>query len=122
MNDRHASGTRSTGKPVKRKTGNHPAKKLQPVPPELIAEDSDSGEIVARPDGYHWIAPDGRQEFGPFETLELAQAYRDGDDAGAPEPAETVQEVEAEIGMSDWIDPETGEPAEGPCPPHLEDE
>ena len=122
MSDRHASGPRTTGKAVKRKTANHPAKKLQPVPPEPIAEDAGSGEIVARPDGYHWIAPDGRQEFGPFETLELAQAYRDGDDAGAPEPAETVQEVEAEIGMSDWIDPETGEPAEGPCPPHLEDE
>jgi len=30
----------------------------------------------------------------------------------APEPGETLQEAEAEIGMSDWIDPETGEPAE----------
>ena len=86
------------------------------------ASTGDAGEIVERPDGYHWIAPDGRQEFGPFETLELAQAYRDEYDEGAPEPAETVQEVEAEIGMSDWIDPETGEPAEGPCPPHLDDE
>ncbi len=107
---------------MKRETRKPAAKKLQPVPPEPSAEEGSSGEIVARPDGYHWIAPDGRQEFGPFETLELAQAYGEACDEGAPEPAETVQEVEAEIGMSDWIDPETGEPAEGPCPPHLEDE
>jgi hypothetical protein len=100
---------------------NRPGKRLQPIRAEPTTEETDSGEIVARPDGYHWIALDGRQEFGPFETLELAQAYRDEYDEGAPEPAETVQEVEAEIGMSDWIDPETGEPAEGPCPPHLQD-
>ena len=77
------------------------------------------GEIVARPDGYHWIAPDGRQEFGPFETLELAQAARDGGDDTTPAPGETLQEAEAEIGVADWIDPETGAPAEGACPPHL---
>ena len=106
---------------MKRETRNHPAKKVRPIAPDPGAEEGSSGEIVTRPDGYHWIAPDGRQEFGPFETLEVAQAYRDAYDEEAPEPAETVQEVEAEIGMSDWIDPETGEPAEGACPPHLED-
>jgi hypothetical protein len=77
------------------------------------------GEIVARPDGYHWIAPDGRQEFGPFDSLELAQAARDAGDEAMPEPGETLQEAEAEIGVAGWIDPETGEPAEGACPPHL---
>ncbi len=107
---------------MKRETRKYPAQKARAIPPEPIGVEGSSGEIVERPDGYHWIAPDGRQEFGPFETLELAQAYRDEYDEGAPEPGETVQEVEAEIGMSDWIDPETGEPAEGPCPPHLDDE
>jgi len=87
-----------------------------------MAQEDSPGEIVARPDGYHWIAPDSRQEFGPFETEELAQAYRDGYDETELAPAETLEEAEAEIGISDWIDPETGEPAEGPCPPHLDEE
>jgi hypothetical protein len=107
---------------MKRATGKHPGRKPQVLPLERSAEEDSSGEIVERPDGYHWIAPDGRQEFGPFETLELAQAYRDEYDEDAPDPGETLQEAEAEIGLSDWIDPETGEPAEGPCPPHLEGE
>lgn len=36
------------------------------------------------------------------------------------EPADILPEIEREIGISDWIDPETGEPAEGQSPPHLE--
>jgi hypothetical protein len=28
------------------------------------------------------------------------------------EPGETVEEAEDEIGISDWIDPDTGEPVE----------
>ena len=85
-----------------------------------MAEEGSFGEVVLRPDGYHWIAPDGRHELGPFETLERAIAYRDACDEGAPAAGESVQEAEAEIGISDWIDPETGEPAEGLCPPHLD--
>jgi hypothetical protein len=97
---------------------------LPPVPATVGRPDEEfetgPGEIVARPDGYHWIAPDGRQEFGPYATLELAQAARDAGEDFAPEPGESLQEVEAEIGVSDWIDPNTGELAEGTCPPHLD--
>ncbi len=75
--------------------------------------------MVDRPDGYHWIAPDGRQEFGPFETLEQLRAYRDAFDEGAPAPAETLQEAETDIGVAEWIDPETGAPAEGSSPPRI---
>lgn len=35
---------------------------------------------------------------------------------------ETLPELEREIGMADWIDPLTGEPAEGQSPPHLGEE
>lgn len=35
---------------------------------------------------------------------------------------ETLPEMEREIGMADWLDPETGEPAEGMSPPHLDAE
>ena len=78
------------------------------------------GEIVARPDGFHWLAPDGRQEFGPFDSFEETRAFRDAYDDDALLPAATLQEAEAEIGIADWLDPDTGEPAGGGCPPRLE--
>lgn len=37
-------------------------------------------------------------------------------------PAETLAEAEGELGVNDWIDPETGEPPEGQSPPHLDEE
>lgn len=86
------------------------------------AVEDDAGRIVVRPDGYHWIALDDHQEFGPFETLEQARADMNAADERMPEPAETLQEAEQDIGIAGWIDPETGEPAEGQSPPHLEPE
>jgi len=81
---------------------------------------AEPGQIVQRPDGFRWIAADGRQEFGPFDTLELATAdMLDAADDNAPQPGETLQEAQSEIGIADWLDPDTGEPAEGLCPPHL---
>jgi hypothetical protein len=77
-------------------------------------------QIMARPDGYYWVAPDGRQEFGPFATLEDAMADMQSSDEEAPGPGESLQEAESELGVADWIDPETGEPAEGLSPPHLD--
>lgn len=91
----------------------------------VIAETvaGEGGRIVQRPDGFHWIALDGRQEFGPFETLEQTKAdMLVAADENAPQLGETLQEAEREIGIAEWIDPETGEPAEGPCPPRLDEE
>jgi hypothetical protein len=76
--------------------------------------------IIERPDGFYWVSADGRREFGPFESAAQARADRDRGDEEAPEPGETLQEAEREIGIADWIDPETGAPAEGQSPPHLE--
>ena len=80
------------------------------------------GQVMLRPDGYHWQSPDGMQEFGPFETLELALADMEAVDEETSEPGETLQEAENEIGIADWIDPDTGEPAEGQSTPRLHDE
>ena len=77
--------------------------------------------IQEHPDGWYWTAPDGRQQFGPFESCSLALADRDRDSEEAENEAMTLREAEREIGLADWIDPETGEPAEGASPPHLED-
>lgn len=77
--------------------------------------------VISRPDGHYWEAPDGHQLFGPFETYELACADRDRYDEERPTPGETLRQAESELGIADWIDAETGEPAEGQSPPHLQE-
>ena len=94
------------------------AKRLQDA--ESLA-DSSVENIMLRPDGYYWQAPDGKQDFGPFGSIEMAMADMGATDEQAPEPGETLQEAEDEIGIAGWIDPETGEPAEGQSPPRLEE-
>ncbi len=80
-------------------------------------DDSLVDSITRRPDGYYWQAPGGKQDIGPFESIELALADMEGAaEEQAPEPGETLQEAEDEIGISDWIDPDTGELAEGSHP------
>jgi len=103
------------------------AKPAVDVPDEVqedVAKEEDAERIFARPDGYHWVALDGHQEFGPFETYEeaLADMQAPPDDESGLGEAPTLQEAEQEIGIADWTDPETGEPAEGQSPPHLEEE
>lgn len=78
--------------------------------------------IVERPDGYYWQSEDGRQDFGPFETYEQALADRDAASEESLAPTAALHESEEAIGMADWIDPETGEPAEGESPPRLAEE
>ena len=95
--------------------------------PTVINADEDDvtdrplGEIVHRPDGYHWIAPDGRQEFGPFSSRAEAIADRDEANEGTPAPGESLEEAEDELGQASWIDPDTGELAEGQSRPRLDD-
>ena len=84
--------------------------------------DSAPPAAVEHPDGDCSQAPDGDQKFGPSESHELAQAERDavGDEALAP--GEALQEAVHEIGTDEWIDAETGVPAEGNSPPRLRGE
>ena len=80
---------------------------LPEIPPEF-----ESARLIARPDGFYWRRKGATREYGPFATaLEAVQDMEtESDESTAPE--ETVQEVEAEIGIADWIDPDTGELAE----------
>jgi len=106
----------ATRKPLRRKSS---ARVIE----ESIAPPNDSQQdanLCERPDGWYWAAPDGHQEFGPFSSRALARADRDRFDQQGVDDPETVQEAESEIGMADWIDAETGQPAEGQSPPHLE--
>lgn len=74
--------------------------------------------VMERPDGFYWRNAKG-EERGPFETLAEAEAdlLSDGSDY---EPSDTLQEAESEAGISDWIDPDTGGPAEDSVP-HIDD-
>ena len=74
--------------------------------------DYDRHRIVERPDGFYWRPRGASREYGPFDTL--VGAVTDMQLAGdeTPEPGESLAEAEDEIGIADWVDPETGEPAE----------
>jgi len=85
-----------------------------------VPEPADEPTLLLRPDGYYWVAEDGRQEFGPFATREAAWADMNAGLGGGRGPDETLPDAEQAIGIADWIDPQTGEPAEGPSPPHLD--
>jgi hypothetical protein len=88
---------------------------------ESPAPAADADAVTQHPDGHYWLGPDRDAEFGPFESREAALADRDRWSEEAPGEGTTVQEAEREIGVNDWIDAETGEPAEGQSPPHLEE-
>jgi hypothetical protein len=79
-------------------------------------------QVMARPDGYYWRATDGKHEFGPFASVEDAMTDMQAADEESPVPGETLQEAESELGIADWIDPETGELAEGSSPPRIDEE
>jgi hypothetical protein len=69
--------------------------------------------VVERPDGYYWQSHDGR-EYGPYASCREAHAAAlpDDDAEFAWRPDTGADEALAEIGASDWIDPDTGELAE----------
>ena len=91
----------------------------QPIPE--TPPDYDRTRIVERPDGFYWQDKDGGREYGPFPTLmEAVQDMEAGGGGEEVEPGETLEEAEKEIGMSEFIDPETGGPAEDGVP-RLED-
>ncbi|MFO1267176.1 MAG: hypothetical protein U1F67_10645 [Rubrivivax sp.] len=73
--------------------------------------------VVLHPDGRYWVARDGAAAVRPVPRLAAARADRERDEQ---DPALDLAEAEDAIGMNTWLDPETGEPAEGRCPPHLD--
>jgi hypothetical protein len=60
--------------------------------------------VVARPDGYYWVADDGEQEFGPFATAAQAAAAANEAIETAVEEAKALHDVEAEIGVAERLD------------------
>ena len=89
----------------------------EPREEEQVEEQDEAlprGRILERPDGFYWEA-EGELN-GPFASLAEAQA--DMLSGGAPEVGDpdVLQETESELGISEWIDPDTGGPAEDSVP------
>jgi hypothetical protein len=84
-------------------------------PEEEVLKKEPKRRVIERPDGFYWQAIDSDEESGPFATLAEAEAdMLAGGDTGLE--AADLQEAESEIGVSEWIDPETGGPAEDSVP------
>lgn len=77
--------------------------------------------VIERPDGFYWQDELTSKTYGPFSTLLDAMLDMQSQDDTDYEEGESLEEAEAEIGISDWIDPDTGELAEN-FQPHLSDE
>jgi hypothetical protein len=83
--------------------------------------DYDHTRVIERPDGFYWQDKFSDELYGPFPTLlEAVQDMQGQNDTGYEE-GESLEEAQDEIGIADWIDPETGQPAED-LPTHLSDE
>lgn len=93
---------------------------LPPLADLMTDPDREASALVQRPDGWYWLADDGRQEVGPFDTLAEALADMRTCLEGR-EPGAELRETEEELGVSDWIDPDTAAPAESNVP-HVEDQ
>ncbi|MDR0480280.1 MAG: hypothetical protein LBG66_00165 [Gallionellaceae bacterium] len=83
--------------------------------------DAPAPRLIERPDGFYWQDPASGKLSGPFATMQEAEAdiaYRADSDY---EEGESLEEAEDEIGILGWVDPDTGDLAEGAAP-HLSDE
>lgn len=105
----------------KKSESTKPVSKLELPPEEPIDDQPIQARVFKRPDGYYWEAK-GKDARGPFATRAEAEAdlLAGGTTVGDFEPAEGLQEAESELGISEWIDPDTGGPAEDSIP-RLED-
>jgi hypothetical protein len=108
-----------------------PRRKKPSVAPVVAADESQEvspadasvqGRILERPDGFYWESKESEALRGPFASRAEAEAdlLAGGSASEEFEAEETLQEAESELGISDWIDPDTGGPAEDNVP-HIED-
>jgi hypothetical protein len=89
--------------------------------PPAKREEAPQGRVIERPDGFYWEAKETGEAYGPFPTLAEAEADMLSAGDGEVEAGETLQEAESELGISEWIDPDTGVPAEDSVP-RIEDQ
>jgi hypothetical protein len=96
-----------------KKRGVQPELEETPVPDTGSLQD----HVIERPDGFYWVSKDKHETYGPFATLAEAEAdMLAGGVTEEAEAGESLQEAESELGISEWIDPDTGGPAEDNVP------
>ena len=101
----------TSSKPAKRRSAARkeeaPLKQAAPV----------AGRVIERADGFYWEARKD-ESHGPFATLAEAEAdmLAGGAAEGEDVEQESLQEAESELGINEWIDPDTGGPAEDNVP------
>lgn len=84
-----------------------------------VAERDDDAGLLSLPDGWYWVAPDGHQQFGPFDSADLARADRARGSVEAVVDDSAVREAEQVAGIAASTDAETeraGEDLEFPQP------
>jgi len=102
----------SSSKRAKRRT----AARKEEAPVEEAAPVA--GRVIERADGFYWEARKD-ESHGPFATLAEAEGDMLADGAAEEDDVEVpgaLQEAESELGLNDWIDPDTGGPAEDNVP------
>ena len=82
---------------------------------EAPVED-DRIQFIERPNGVYWRSANSEAENGPFSSLGEATADAEGREDPTFQATDSVAEAEAEAGISEWIDPDTGVPAEESVP------
>jgi hypothetical protein len=101
-----------------------PKKRRAPAPKEQAALAKETaplaGHVIERPDGFYWVGKAKGEAHGPFPTLAEAEADLLAGGAAAEEDdvevPEGLQQAESELGIAEWIDPDTGGPAEDNVP------
>jgi hypothetical protein len=89
-------------------------------PEEEITDTGDS-QVIERPDGFYWLDDINGKEYGPFPTLLAAMQDMQSGEEDDYEEGLSLNEAESEIGITDWINPDTGEPAEETAPRFSDD-
>ncbi|MBL8342349.1 MAG: hypothetical protein JNL30_12845 [Rubrivivax sp.] len=102
---------RATSAPERRQKALRPLGAARVIPEGPAAPLLGEG-LVEHPDGWYWVAPDGRQQFGPFESCSMARADRDRASEEAVDEAESEREAELDLGVSDAIHADFDSPSE----------
>jgi len=76
---------------------------------------------LERPDGFYWQNLETDEVYGPFATLAEAVSDMEYGAEAQSDVGDTLRQAEEEIGIADWIDPDTGVPAEEQVP-HIDDD
>lgn len=79
-----------------------------------------NGRTLERPDGYYWENLETDEIIGPFATLAEAVTDMKYGTQMQTDSVDALRHAEDELGIADWIDPDTGVPAEEQVP-HIED-